>query len=65
MAAEKNLTSIVLNSAALPLGDMVTIYGSVGYTHASWSWGDMEGEGTTKKICSGIGIRIGFSIFLQ
>ena len=50
--------------AALPLGDMVTVDGSIGYTHATWSWEDVEDGGTSKEICSGIGIRIGFSIFL-
>lgn len=50
--------------AALPLGDMVTVDGSIGYSHASWSWEAVEDGGTSKEICSGIGIRIGFSIYL-
>ncbi len=50
--------------AAIPLGEMITVDGSVGYTHATWSWESVEDSGTTKEICSGLGIRIGFSIYL-
>ena len=50
--------------AALPLGEMITIDGSIGYTRAQWTWEDVETEGTNKEICSGLGIRIGFSIYL-
>lgn len=50
--------------AAVPIGEMVTFDGSIGYSHATWSWEDVEDGGTTKEICSGIAIRIGFSIYL-
>ncbi|MCU0457847.1 MAG: hypothetical protein MUE37_01990 [Bacteroidales bacterium] len=50
--------------AALPLGEMVTVDGSIGYTRAQWTWEDVEEGGSNKEICSGLGIRIGFSIYL-
>jgi hypothetical protein len=50
--------------AAIPLGEMVTFDGSIGYSHATWSWESVEDSGTSKEICSGIAIRIGFSIYL-
>jgi len=43
---------------------MVTLDGSVGYMDATRSWESVEDSGRTREICSGTGIRIGFTVYL-
>lgn len=51
--------------AALPLGEKVTLDGMMGYSRTAWAWDAYEGEGTDKQISGGLGIRVGFTIYLR
>lgn len=50
--------------AAIPLGDLVTFDALIGYSRAAYSYKEQVEMDPYKEICGGIGIKMGFCIYL-